>query len=1256
MHNHCHTLIRFATLALLLVPGLLGQQGAFIEGTVFDPQRGAVSEAQVKLQDLDTERVFLTTSDVGGTYVFSQIPPSRYRLTAEKTGFKQFVREPIQALVGNPLTLDLHLEIGDVTETVTVTSEIADTVNTTDATRGNAIREEEIKRLPFLARNPVDLLTLQPGVVSSGITDTDSLFLGGAGARSIDLRDGVVNGIRGNQSNVTVDGIDANDWENQSPFSSVIPLTLDSVQEFRVTTTNADTSQGVSAGAQVRLITKSGSNELHGNARWYHRNTATAANSFFNNRAGVDKPKLIRNIGGGSLGGPIRRNRVFLFGDYEYRRDARESTELRTVPRESLRNGIIRYDAADGSVAELTPDVFRSLDPRGLGVNPAMANYLSQYPQPNDPGVGDGLNTAGFRFNAPVGVDAKLYTARFDAYLTSDARHALFWRGSLGDIASDQRAQQFPGQEPASSLVNNSRGFALGLTSQLSASVINNFRWGLSRQGIKNTGLQTPRIRPWYASTGNLSEYFPTVSANGRVVPVDQLSDDLSWNRGRHMIQLGGSLRFVRNNRFDFTQASPIYQMFQTDCAGFCREIADALAASSDASLQPAAPAQVSDNTVLLAGLITNVRATFLADPGQQRFLPPGSPQERDFRENGVELYFQDSWRLRANLNVTAGVRYSYYTPIWEANGAQVRPTVNISEWWNSRQSDMAAGVPADATAPLSWAPAGRANSAAPWWQPDKNNFAPRIAIAWSPSGEDGLSRLLFGGAGKSSVRAGFGVHYERVGGRIAAYTDSFGSPGVTTTLSTPTGQVDFSSASRFDGACGAGGCSGLPPVSDFITSPSSAAFPFTPPLPGRGFGFAVSDVLKNPYSMQFHLSVQREVARSTVLDVGYVGTFGRKLLLKPNMAQFYGNLQDPQSGQTFWEAQNQIAALIGANPAALETIAPIPFFENLMPNLPAFIGRPELTPTQAFYVHQAPRAPNWARTLPPLDVNLTPGNSPWSESIDPQRDGGVLFQRQFRALPVWTNFGSSNYHSFQLGLRRSAGPATFGFNYVLSKAIDNGSQPENLGSILSGMIPNAFDVGAARAVSAFDVRHNFNGHWVVNLPGRWSSPFLKTVLGGWTTTGVVRAHSGFPVPVWNGPGRATDELLGASATLLGPLQPSVTKNDPNGVPNLFSNPAAAFELVTPTAPGGVGSVFPFYGPRLFNVDLGLNKRFFLPWAEGHSLEFRATAFNAFNNVNLRESFSASLFRTAQNFGRLTSTVGPRGGAREIEFALRYEF
>ena len=1256
MHSHYRTLIRFAAFALLLVPGLAAQQGAFIEGTVFDAQGGAVPGARIELRDFETERVFLTTSDAGGTYVFSQIPPSRYRLTAEKTGFKQFVREPIQALVGNPLTLNLHLEIGDVTETVTVASEIADTVNTTDATRGNAIREEEIKRLPFLARNPVDLLTLQPGVVSTGITDTDSLFLGGAGPRSIDRRDGVVNGVRGNQSNVTVDGIDANDWETQSPFTSVIPLTLDSVQEFRVTTTNADTSQGVSAGAQVRLITKSGSNELHGNVRWYHRNTATAANSFFNNRAGVDRPKLIRNIGGGSLGGPISRNRVFFFGDYEYRRDARESTELRIVPRESLRNGIIRYDAADGSVAELIPERFRSLDPLGLGVNPAMAAYLSQYPQPNDMGVGDGLNTAGFRFNAPVGVEAKLYTARLDAYLTSDTRHALFWRGSLGDIASDQQAQQFPGQDPASSLVNNSRGSALGLTSQLSGSVINNFHWGFSRQGIKNTGLQTPRIRPWYASTANLKEYFPTVSANGRVVAVHQLSDDLSWIRGRHMIQVGGSLRFAKNNRFDFTQASPIYQMFQTDCAGFCREIADALAASPDPSLQPAAPVQISDNTVLLAGLITNVQATFLADPGQQTFLPPGSTQDRDFRENGVELYFQDTWRLRANLTLTAGVRYSYFTPIWEANGAQVRPTVNISEWWNSRQADMAAGVPADATAPLSWAPAGRANNAAPWWQPDKNNFAPRIGIAWSPSGADGLSRLLFGGAGKSSVRAGFGIHYERVGGSIAAFTDRFGSPGVTTTLSTPTGRVDFSSASRFDGACDAGGCSGLPPISDFITPPSSARFPFTPPLPGRGFGFAVSDVLRNPYSMQIHFSVQREVARSTVLDLGYVGTLGRKLLLKPNMAQFYGNLRDPQSGQTFWEAQNQIAALIDANPAALETIAPIPFIENLMANLPAFIGRPELTPTQAFYVYQAPRAPNWARTLPPLDVNLTPGHSPWSESIDPERDGGVLFQRQFRALPVWTNFGSSNYHGFQLGLRRSSGPATFGFNYVLSKAIDNGSQPENLGSILSGMIPNAFDVGAARAVSAFDLRHNFNGHWLVDLPGRWSSPFLKTVLGGWTKTGVVRAHSGFPVPVWNGPGRATDELLGASATLLGPLRSSVTKNDPNGVPNLFSNPASAFELVTPTSPGGVGSVHPFYGPRLFNIDLGLNKRFFLPWGEGHSLEFRATAFNAFNMVNFRENFSASLFQTAENFGRLTSTVGPRGGARELEFALRYEF
>lgn len=1261
--------IAFLTVMLASNLILQAQAPASLQGTVLDATGAAVPNASIEIRNLENNRKSSIVSGDDGGYLFARVEPGRYEVTASKAGFKKFVRESVHVLVGTPLLVDIALEVGSIDERVTVTAEVLDTVNVQDAARGNAMREEEIKRLPFLARNPVNLLTLQPGVVFTGGTDTDLLFLGSA--TGLDPRDGVVNGIRGNQSNITVDGIDANDWENQSAFTSAIPLTLDSLQEFRVTTASATGVQGVAGGAQVNLVTKQGTNAFHGNMRWFHRNTATAANSFFNNRIGLATPKLIRNIGGASVGGPVRSNRVFFFADFERRVDARESSELRVVPRESLRSGVINYRNAAGGIATLSPERFRDLDPARIGVNPAMLRYLGRYPAANDATAGDGLNTGGYRFNAPVQVDANLYTLRLDANITSDGRHTVFARGSLGDILADQRAAQLPGQDPASRLVNNSRGFALNYTAQLSSTLVTSARWGLSRQGIRNTGLQAARIRPANSVSANLNEVFPTVSASGRVVPVHDLRDDLTWQRGRHSLQLGASVRIVRNDRFNFTPAFPIYQMFQSDCAGQCREIANALAADPNPNIRPATPGQISDNTVLLAGLITNVQATFLADPATASFLPSGSPQLRAFAENGFEGYVQDSWRVRPNLSFTVGLRYSYYTPIWDTTGSQVRPNVNVQDYWNRRQADMVSGVPADRTAPLAWIPAGRANDAPAWYGPDRNNFAPRASLVWSPAFENSLGRALFGAAGKSSVRAGFGIYFDRIGGALATRTDDFGSPGVATTLSTVAGQVNFANGRRFSGDCSGAGCLGAPPVTEFLTPPASAAFPFTPSLPGRASGFMVDDRLRHPYSMQFSLSIQREITRSTVIDIGYVGVQGRQLLAKLNMAQFYGNLLDPASGQTLWQAQSQIADLIGPNPAApridprntaaVGAIGAIPFFENLMPNLPGFTNNAGLTPTQAFYVFQASQAPNWARTFPPLDVGLTPGRSPWSRTVDPEQDGWVLFPKQFRALPTWTNAGASSFHSLQFGIRRTAGPLLAGFNYVLSKAIDNGSQPENNGSNLTGMIPNAFSTGAARAVSAFDLRHNLNAHWVLQLPfgrgARFGSQMpaaLNAILGGWSSTGVLRAYSGFPVYVNNGAGRATDELLGGPATLSTPLHIDIQKNGQAGFPNLFRDPAAAFTSVVPTGPGGVGNTNPFYGPSYVTFDLGVNKRFRAPW-EGHAFEFRATAFNALNNVNFAAP-SVGLFDTAATFGRITSTVGQRGGARELEFALRYEF
>ena len=290
-------------------------------GAVFPGAEITVTNAANGLQ-----RTILSNNE--GLYIFAQLPPGSYTLAATQPGFQSVTIEGVTLLVNTNVELPVTFEVAALTESVTV-SAVTKQLNTTDASVGNAFGIRPISQLPLNERNPAGLLSLQAGVtfISADPLDTQ---------RSADIRNGSVNGAESDQSNVTLDGVDVNDQNGRTPFTSVLRNTLDSIQEFRVVTTTANADQGRSSGAQVSLVTKSGTNEVHGSLYEFHRNTITAANDFFNNRASVDRPKLIRNVFGGSLGGPVKRGRVFYFVNYEGRRDASEGNAVRRVPEESM--------------------------------------------------------------------------------------------------------------------------------------------------------------------------------------------------------------------------------------------------------------------------------------------------------------------------------------------------------------------------------------------------------------------------------------------------------------------------------------------------------------------------------------------------------------------------------------------------------------------------------------------------------------------------------------------------------------------------------------------------------------------------------------------------------------------------------------------------------------------------------------------------------------------------------------------------------
>lgn len=1257
-----------------------------LEGTVRDSSGAVIPGATLTATDTETGARTIVQSGATGTYTFPRLRPGTYRVDIQLDGFRPQVHDGITLHVATPVRLDVVLTIGELTQEVTVVGTGVPAINRLDATTGQTFTAAQIEALPFAARNPTNLLSLQPGVLFTGNSDPDLLLFGSA-PRGLETQDGVVNGTQANQVNITVDGADANDWETQAAFSSALPLTLDSIQEFRVTTSTGTASAGVAGSAQVSLVTRSGSNQVHGNGRWHYRDDAWAANAFFNKAVtpAVPKPTLERSILGGSIGGPLRRGRAFFFFDVEGRRDSSETTQLRVVPSETLKQGVVRFVTTTGATSTLDGAQIRGLDPLQLGVNPSMLEYLRLFPTMNDTAAGDGgLNFGGFRFNAPVETNNEIYTFRSDVNLGGRAEHHVSGRVIAADIGSDVEPAQFPDFTASSRLENQSRGFVAAYDGQISSRWLHTARYGLTIQDVTTTGASSAFFRatpmaPYLEGGTPLS----VARANGRTVFVHQIDDDLIWDRGRHTWKAGGSVRVVRNDRYSESTAFPTYEVGTFYCARNCREPYDALLADNDPGNNPANQAAFGDAVVALLGPVPRATATALVDPSTGGVLPIGTSQDRRFAENGIELYLQDTWRPRADLTLNLGLRYSYYTPVWEANGAMVRPSVSLNAWWNERLENMARGLPADQSPRLTWEPAGRANDAPGWYGADRNNVAPRVSAVWSPSFDEGIGRTLFGSGGSTAVRAGFGVYYHRIGGALAATTDRIGSPGTATGLASGQGSLSLASAPRLSGTCIQSGCTGLPALENYFALPTTGSFPATIPPNFTAFGFAVDDAIRTPYSLNTSISLQRNLRKGLSVDVAYVGTRGKDLLLKKDYAQFAGLLTDPASGQTLWQAQTIAANLIGpdfarpalnpSNPAALAGVPAIPFVDNLMPNLPAYLATrlnnqafATMTPSQAFYVYMTQNAPNWARSLTALDTN-TAGSSPWTAAIDPERDGLVLFVPQFQWLPTWAGGGRSEYDSLQLTLRQQSRAATFAVNYVYSVARDLVSAAENAsggaavvgGSFGSdGQLHNSLEPELHWAHADFDVRHNVNAHWVVELPfTRRASGALHGLLGGWSLAGVWRWRSGLPVIIANGAPRSTNFILSGPATVNGELEPDLTLVGPNGRPNLFRDPAAARSLLAQTAPGGAGSRNVLRGPTYSTIDLTVIKSVNLPWTN-HRIEARASAFNLLNRPNFWVSGSNNMgfFATAETYGTITATAGPRGGAREVELAIRYAF
>lgn len=1224
-----------------------GQATTSVRGHVTDPSGSAVPAASVRLVKNDTNTARATTTGNDGGYEFTQLAPGIYTLSISASGFAQVENKNLELQVSLPATANFQLELAGTTQEVDVTEAGAPMVNTTDATLGNAFDTRQVEQLPIEARNVVELLSLQAGV----------MYLGNRVDSFNDSRSGAVNGVRSDQSNITLDGVDVNDQNTGQAFFSVLRNTQDSVEEFRVTTSNANADSGRSSGAQVSLVTKSGSNQFHGSLYEYNRNTDYVANDYFLKASQLasgqpnTRAPLIRNVFGGSLGGPVLKNRLFFFFNYEGRRDAEASSQVRTVPLPSMRQGLVKYVNAGGGITTLSPAQIQQMDPLGLGEDPAVLAILQGYPMPNDPTQGDGINTSGYRFAADQKRHYNTSIARIDYNITADGRHIVFWRGNL---QSDNLggSPQFPGQPPSTSLLDNSRGFAAGYTAVLSPNKVNTFHWGFTRQGGQTEGVsQQPEV-----TLSGLDSPMSFSRSSSYHVPVNNFTDDFSWTRGSHSIQFGGNLRNIDNYRLSYDNSFPsaninLGWLVNSGIAGRGVPFDPAVAGYdpvADSSTQ-----QYDNILMTMVGMVTEGNAVYNYDKHGNP-LALGTPLLRDFRWREGELYAQDSWKITRNLTVTYGVRWTLLQTPAESNGTQVGPCVlsgsgcaplSLTNWLGiSAQQGLTGGAAINAPQ-ISFAPNGRYNGKSDFWEPEYHDFAPRVAVAWSPDFGGGWLAKIFGEKGKTSIRGGYSIFYNHFGASTVNSYNSAGSYGLSSQVQNVPGTVSVSSAPRFTGLTDIPG--------SVIPAAPAGGFPATPSGDAFAISWGLDRSMKTPYSHAIDFSISRELGKDMILNVAYVGNFARRLPEQEDVAMPL-NLVDPKSGMSYFAAATLLSKMAHAG-VPVASVQPINYWQDLFGPL-AGNG---LTATQAVYQQFLENVGNETYALFNLDLpdsQTGAGLNVPGHSYPSYR----YYHNQYSALYSWRTIGTSNYNALQVTLHKRFSEGLQGdFNYTWSKSMDWTSQTERIptsGGNNGAQIMNTWQPNQLYGPSDFDARHQINANWVFDLPfGRQRkfasnmNPWLNTLIGGWQLNGLFRWTSGLPWTVDEGSTWPTNWDEEGWGIFQGPLTASDRKRGSG--PNAFANSQTVFDAFRVDYPGESGTRNPLRGDGYFGIDAGLAK-VFQP-TERVRLRLRWDVFNVTNSVRFDVSSIGNRLDQPANFGIYTQTLT---NPRIMQLALRVEF
>jgi hypothetical protein len=1234
---------------VLLIPASLPAQstGGRIVGRVADSTGAVLAGVKVTAANDATGVNRDSQTNDSGDYVFPEMPVGEYTFTFELAGFKKEVRHSVTLQLNQVITLNMAMQIGQAQEVVDVTSE-APLVDTASTQLGAVVDDRSVSTLPLNSRDTYQFLQLQPGVMST-VGSSNSVVYGSDSAGAVS-----VNGGRGRSNNFSVNGGDANDLFVNLP---TVQPTPDSIQEFRVITNTFDAEYGRNSGSVVNVVTKSGTNQFHGNVYEFFRNKVLNAQGYFD----TIKPQFNQNQFGGTFGGPIKKDHTFFFASYEGRRIRQGvPSPVVTVPTAQERPSASQPYADFSDTAGFDPSAVLAnpqlLDSRSgcdqavgfAGGIPANTAYTTLFPNgqiplacmdatavdvlqfvPTPTNGGNSIQTVP---TEPERGDQ--LTVKVDQKINNKQNLSIYYY-----FNDDRNVQPFSFFELAganvpgfgSIVAERFQQWNISHTWTITNSTVNEFRFNYNREGQRtfqhpvNTELlqdSCPAAPSWLTSVtgpvpcfsdgtpGNATGIHPGLGPTREGLPFISVAGGFSLgnNSEGELPQVGNSFQWSDN----LTRVSGNHTFkFGTDVRRM----------RFDQTLY----FNVSGEQLFFGGgqndtITTNLDGSSNLYPNYLLGMPDqygqGSAQSENVRSTALYLYAQDSWKIKPNLTLNYGLRWELNTPIADIShhvqtfrpgqSSTTYPCVDTASTDCSSQTPIGLVVPGDSGVPPGLT------------QTYYKAIAPRVGIAWSP-----------GTSGKTSFRAGWGMFYNPIEQLVL---EQFGAE-------PPFGGSIFLSETQFNTPFQSqdGTTTYLNPFNGIITPKPGTAQDWAIFQPILLFG-DFQPHMRSQYSAQYNFTIQHELSKDTKLEIGYVGSQGHRLLATHDV-----NYSNPQTCL-------DIINIANANPANVtDGFGDQTTCGQFLEDSPFLITPGTVLPTDL----HLPYAQNHSvipagTTVGPNGITLVglrPYSSPQCDPLTgigcPTATGVPVFSSVFAQDTI----ANSAYNSLQVSVdKRFARGLQFTAAYTFSKSIDEASSFEGILNPLPG--------ANNRSLSLFDARHRFVLSYYWELPGRKFNGFAGKVLNGWALSGITTYQTGFPIRITSS---ADNELMNSFDFEL-PGQPDqlapFKRQQPQSNGNYYFNPQIFTEDTTadPALLGRVGSAPRTIccGPGISNTDLAVLKNISL--SEKKRFEFRAEFFNLFNHTQFFNPDGNST--DGSQFGQVTQAKDPR----LMQFALKFYF